>query len=87
MLEEKCIRLEGVIEKSKHQHHREMALREQELQSHHRNELDSIDEKVRKTLSQKDEKIKLLMQQLRESEKRREDTEELIKGMQVELGL
>ena len=44
MSEEKCIRLEGVIEKNKHQHQREMALREQELQSHHRNELDSIGE-------------------------------------------
>ena len=85
--EEKCVRLEGVIEKNRLQHQREMALREQENQTHHQNTLDSIDEKVRKALALKDEKINALVRQLTESERKRQETEDMIRGMQEELGI
>ena len=64
-----------------------MDLREQENQTHHRNTLDNIDEKVRKALALKDEKIKSLVEQLHESERKRQETEEMIRGMQDELGI
>ena len=85
--EEKCVELEGIIEKNRVQHQREMDLREQENQTHHRNTLDNIDEKVRKALALKDEKIKSLVEQLHESERKRQETEEMIRGMQDELGI
>ena len=85
--EEKCVRLESMIEKNRLQHHREMELREHENQTQHRNALDAIDEKVRKALTVKDEKVKSLIQQLRDSERKRQETEEMIRGMQDELGI
>ena len=83
--QDRCLQLESIIEKNKVQHVREVKLREEENKIQHDNVLNSIDEKVRKTLQAKDEKISALIRQLKQSETKREETEEMIRSLRDEL--